>query len=218
MAIVQNPVTGRTKKKFGTAVFTKSFDKNVMRSKPLEVKNPRTEAQVNHRNKFSTAVSLVRQVKPLINEAYGKSLVTMTPSNKVTGLIMQNAFVGDPPELDHTKVMLCDFVGSMVKNVSLVAQADQVMDITWEPNTTNANELASLLSLVLFNCTTNKAIIFKDVAAREAGLASVNVPASWVGAQTALHVVTTDYDLPLAGVPRKIIEFQAGVDEASVVL
>ena len=189
-----------------------------MRAKPLEVKNPRTEAQVKHRNKFSTAVGLVRQVKPLINEVYGKSLVSMTPSNKVTSLIMQNAFAGDPPVLDHTKVMLCDFVGSMVRDVTLTGDIDQAMNITWDPNTDNANELASLLSFVLFNCTTNRAIIFKDVAAREAGLASVNVPASWVGAQTALHVVATDYVLTLAGVPRKIIEFQAGADAASLVL
>jgi hypothetical protein len=37
MAIVQNPITGRTKKKFGTAVFSKQFGKNIMRSKPLDL-------------------------------------------------------------------------------------------------------------------------------------------------------------------------------------
>ena len=42
MAIVQNPITARTKKKFGNAVFSKQFGKNVMRSKPMEVKNPQT--------------------------------------------------------------------------------------------------------------------------------------------------------------------------------
>ena len=31
MAIVQNPITGRTKKKFGSAVFSKQFGKNTMR-------------------------------------------------------------------------------------------------------------------------------------------------------------------------------------------
>ena len=217
MAIVQNPVTGRTKKKFGTAVFTKSFDKNVMRAKPLEVKNPRTEGQMRQRNKFGTTVALIKQVKSLINEVYGKSLVNMTPVNKITGINVKNAFTGEPPVLDHTKVVLCDFVGSTVSKVTLTGDVDQAMKITWEPNTVDAQELASKLTLVLFNCTTNQAIIFKDVAAREDGQATVTVPAGWVGAQTALHVMTTDYNQTLGGAPKKIVEFKAGADAASIV-
>lgn len=83
MAIVQNPITGRTKKKFGTAVFSKQFGKNVMRSKPMEVKNPQTVGQVTQRNKFATTVDLVRQVLPLINKVYAGSLSKMSPFNKV---------------------------------------------------------------------------------------------------------------------------------------
>lgn len=217
MAIVQNPITGRSKKSFGTAVFTKSFGRNVMRTKPLEVKNPRTEGQVNQRNKFATIVAIVKQLVTLINEIYGKSLTNMTPSNKVTGINVKNAFAGDPPELDHTKLQLCDFVGSMVRNVTLVAAADQEMDITWTPGTTNADELASKLTFVLFNCETNQAVIFRDAAVRQDGQASITAPAYWVGAQTALHVMTTDYNQTLDGAPKKIIKFQAGADAASVV-
>ena len=217
MAIVQNPITGRTKKKFGTAVFSRSFDKNVMRSKPLTVKNPRTEAQVNHRNKFATTVALVRQVKPLVNEVYGKSVVGMTPVNKITGINVKNAFTGDPPVLDHTKVALCDFIGSALSEVTLTGDVDQAMNITWDPNTVNEDELASKLTFVLFNCDTNQAVIFRDAAVRQDGQATVTVPKSWVGAQTALHVMTTDYNQALDGNPKKIIKFVAGADAASVV-
>ena len=86
MAIVQNPITGRTKKKFGTAVFSKQFGKNVMRSKPIEVKNPQTEGQVTQRNKFATTVFLVKQVLPLINDVYAGSLRKMSPFNKITSI------------------------------------------------------------------------------------------------------------------------------------
>lgn len=37
MAIVQNPITGRSRNKFGTAVFSKQYGKNTMRAKPLDV-------------------------------------------------------------------------------------------------------------------------------------------------------------------------------------
>ena len=217
MAIVQNPITGRSKKSFGTAVFTKMFGKNVIRTKPLEVKNPRTEGQVKQRNKFATIVAIVKQVVSLLNEIYGKSLTNMTPANKITGLNVKNAFTGDPPVLDHTKVALCDFIGSALSEVTLTGDVDQAMNITWDPNTVNEDELASKLTFVLFNCDTNQAVIFRDAAVRQDGQATVTVPKSWVGAQTALHVMTTDYNQALDGNPKKIIKFVAGADAASVV-
>lgn len=217
MAIVQNPVTGRTKKKFGTAVFSRYFDKNVMRTKPLEVKNPKTEGQVKQRNKFATIVSIVKQVAPLLNEVYGRSLTNMSPANKITGINVKNAFSGDPPVLDHTRLVLCDFVGSTIRDVTLTAQADQAMNITWTPGTTHTDELATKLTFILFNCDTNQAVIFRDAAVRQDGEATIKAPAYWVGAKTALHVMTTDYNQTLGGNPKKVIRFEAGVDSASVV-
>jgi len=62
MAIVQNPITGRTRNKFGTAVFSKQFGLNTMRTKPEGMKNPNTPAQATQRSKFLTVVYLIRQV------------------------------------------------------------------------------------------------------------------------------------------------------------
>jgi hypothetical protein len=218
MAIVQNPITGRTKKKFGTAIFSKQYGKNTMRAKPLEVKNPRTEGQVKQRTKFKTIVDLIRQVLPLINEVYAGSLKKMSPYNKVTGYNVKNAFVGEPPVLDHTKVVLCHFEGSTISNVSLTAQADQVMDIIWDPNTTEPEELTKALSFVLFNCSTGAGIVFRDVVPRSTGAASLTVPPSWVGEMTSLHVVTTDVNQKVSRKTMNLIKFKAGVDPLSVVL
>lgn len=218
MAIVQNPITGKSRKKFGTAVFSTQWGQNVMRTKPVDVKNPKSAGQVRQRSKFTTVVDLIRQVLPIINEVYAGSLKKMSPYNKVTSINVKNAFVGDPPELDHTKVVLCDFVGSTVKNVSMVAGADQEMLISWDPNTTDPDELTDLLTFIIFNCSTNDAAVFGDVAAREDGSASITLPEDWVGDQTALHVLTHDFNQQLAGNPKGIIMFKAGVDSDSVVL
>lgn len=218
MAIVQNPITGRSRKKFGTAVFSKQYGKNTMRAKPLDVKNPKTVGQVKQRNKFSIVVEMIRQVLPLINEVYAGSLKRMSPYNKVTSINVKTAFVGEPPVLDHTKVVLCDFNGSTVNNVTLIGQVDQVMDITWDPNTNEQEELDTPLTIVLFNCSTNLGIIFRDVALRSAGVASVSVPPSWVGAMTSLHIVTTDVNQKVKKKTMNLIKFKAGADAASVVL
>jgi hypothetical protein len=217
MAIVQNPITGRTRKMFGTAVFSKQFGMNTMRTKPAGVKNPNTIGQSTQRTKFSTIVYLIRQVLPLINSVYAGTMKKMSPFNKIVSINVKNAFTGDPPVLDHTKIILCDFEGSTISNVVLTSLPDQVIDFSWNPNTVNPDELASMITFIMINCTTNKVILFPDVELRSAGSAEINVPADWVGAQTALHVLTLDYSQTIAGGPKGIIKFKAGGDAASVV-
>lgn len=193
MAIVQNPITGRTRKKFGTAVFSKQFEQNTMRTKPMEVKNPRTKGQVKQRNKFSTTVELVRQVLPIINEAYDGTIRKMSPFNKIVSINVKNAFDADSVEIDHTKVVLCEFDGSTVSNVDVQAHEDQEVQITWTPNTSIKEELDSEVSFILFNKRTNEAEVYKNVAIRSLGTETVKAPSSWVGDSVALHFITFDY-------------------------
>jgi len=217
MAIVQNPITGRTKKKFGTAVFSRQFGKNVMRSKPMDVRNPNTIGQTTQRTKFSTIVNLIRQVIQIINDAYAGTLKNMSPFNKIVSINVKNAFTGDPPVLDQTKVVLCDFDGSTVDSVVLTAKPNQVLQFDWNPNTENPDELASSLTFILINCSTNAVMIFPDVALRSDATIEITAPQTWVGNMTALHILTYDYSQLLAGYPKTIIKFKAGADDASTI-
>lgn len=217
MAIVQNPITGRTRKSFGTAVFSKQFGNNTMRTKPIQVKNPKTKGQVTQRKKFSTIVELIKQVLPVINDVYAGSITNMSPFNKIVSINLKSAFTGTPPELDHTKVVLCTFNGSTVDELSVTALPNQVMKIDWEPATSNIDELASPISFIMFNCTSNEAAYFPDAALRSIGTANLTVPKTWVGALTTIHVITTDFNQVLSNEPKKIIKFKPGADLANVV-
>ena len=217
MAIVQNPITGRSRKAFGTGVFAKQFGKNTLRTKPLQVKNPKTPKQLKQRKMLATIVEVIRPLIPLINDVYAGSLVKMSPYNAITSVNLKNAFTGDPPVLDQSKLVLCTFKGSTVKNVTITALPDQVMKIDWSPGTTKPDELASLVSFVMFNCSTNEAEIFPDVALRSAGTANVTVPDTWVGAITTIHVKTYDFAQILADAPKQILKYKAQADLANVV-
>lgn len=63
MAISQNPITGRMRQKMSNVVFSTVFSQNVVRSKPLTVRNPRTTGQVNHRDYFTKVVQLCKILK-----------------------------------------------------------------------------------------------------------------------------------------------------------
>lgn len=217
MGKLKQGILGQVTGKVGNVVGAKWMNLNTIRGYQPDVNNPNTKPQMYQRSKFSTVVKLVRQVLPLINYAYDGALDKMSPFNKVTSINTKNAFINDPPVLDHTKVVLCDNIGSMVSNVTMNAEINQVMNITWEPNSTDGNELAYLLTFVLFNCDTNEAIIYKEVAARADGATSVIAPLSWVGSMTALHILATDYVSSGGIVPRRVVKFKAGNDLASKV-
>lgn len=57
---VQNPLIGRASQKFSNAIFQTWKGINVVRSKPLEVANPRSQGQTEQRDKFKAMVRLAR--------------------------------------------------------------------------------------------------------------------------------------------------------------
>ncbi|MEI6347268.1 MAG: DUF6266 family protein [Bacteroidota bacterium] len=208
MGKLKNGILGITVGKVGNVVGSKWKNINTVRIYQPQIYNPRTVSQTAQRSKFSTTVAFVRQVLPLINEIYAGSLTKMSPFNKVTSLIVKNAFVGEPPVLDQTLVKLGDIEGSEVLNVVNTGVPDQIMKITWEPNSIIQAELDSKLSFVLINCVTNKAMIFSEVAARSEGSTQITAPRSWADCDSALHVITTDYSNPVK--PKKVVKFCPG--------
>ena len=62
MTKVQNPIVGRARGSAGGMTFAKNYDKNVMRAKPFEVKNPNTTAQTTQRDFFKQVQQVVSSV------------------------------------------------------------------------------------------------------------------------------------------------------------
>lgn len=62
MTKVQNPIVGRSRGSAGGMTFTKTFGKNVMRTKPFEVSNPKTTAQTTQRDFFKQVQSVTASV------------------------------------------------------------------------------------------------------------------------------------------------------------
>jgi hypothetical protein len=222
MAIVQNPITGRTRKKFGTAVFSKIFEVNTMRTKPIEVKNPRTEAQMIQREKFATTVELMRQIIPIINEAYDGSITKMSPFNHNVSKTLKEAFDPVTHELDYSKVILCDNEGSNVEDVTMTCLANRAIDIAWDPATTDVTELAAEITILLVNADKNKIRVYNTGVIRSAGSASIIAPKKWVGDKVGIFIMATDYTSEnpqpnLPHPPRILIEYKAGFDATSIV-
>ena len=79
MAISQNPITGRMRQKMSNVVFSTVFSQNVVRSKPLTVRNPKTTAQINHREYFTKVVELCKILKKVEGVAKRSSRTGRNP-------------------------------------------------------------------------------------------------------------------------------------------
>ena len=191
MAIVQNPITGRTKKKFGSAVFSKQFGKNVMRTKPLEVKNPKTPGQVNQRSKFKLMVFVSRQLMGLIRISFQNMAIGKSAFNAFVSANIKTAITGVPGNYSIDWPLLKISKGPLFQSSNLVAAVDQAAMIkrTWNPPI-NPDDISNSdkLFTIAFNITKNEWSYGQSVTIRSAASDEQGVPASWAG--DTVHVYT----------------------------
>ena len=89
MAISQNPITGRMRQKMSNVVFSTVFSQNVVRSKPLTVRNPRTPGQVNHREYFAQVVGLCKILKTVEGVAKRSSRTGRSPKCQLIHILLK---------------------------------------------------------------------------------------------------------------------------------
>ncbi len=77
MTKIQNPIIGRASGQAGGMIFSKSFDKNVMRSRPMTVSNPNTPAQQRQREFFAELTAISKTVSP-------DTLIDLLPNKPAT--------------------------------------------------------------------------------------------------------------------------------------
>lgn len=94
MTKVQNPIIGRSRGSAGGMTFCKNLGKNVMRSKPFEVKNPKTTAQMMQRDFFAEVSKVVSGFNP-------DQLRTLFPSMP-KGISRRNALTKQISEQNQT--------------------------------------------------------------------------------------------------------------------
>lgn len=184
MAIVQNPITGRTKKKFGSAVFSKQFGKNTMRTKPIEVKNPRTPDQVNQRSKFSLIIETSREILGLIRVSFKSAANGMSAFNAFISINIKNAITGTPGNyaIDFPNLLVSK--GTLLKTPSITGSSDVAGKIkrVWAPPIDPLDPINDdLLACVAYNIDKKQWVHEFSTTKRITGTYQQTVPAAWSG-------------------------------------
>jgi hypothetical protein len=184
MAIVQNPVTGRTKKKFATAVFSKQFGKNTMRSKPVEVANPKTLLQRQQRAKFSLMVELSRMFLSFIRTGFKQVAIGMSQFNVFMKSNIKTVITGTYPNysIDFTKLIVAKGTLMGADTPEATAETGNKVAIDWIDNSGNGDAEATDNALVLIINYDKKAVKTDTISkTRVDELLEITVHASWIG-------------------------------------
>ena len=79
-----------------------------IRIKPSSVANPRTEGQVNQRNRFTVTLEFLQSIKPFIKQGYKSLAIKKTEFNAAMSYILNNAVTGVAPNftVDYTAALV----------------------------------------------------------------------------------------------------------------
>jgi len=91
--ITQNAVFGRSKQKLGGVVTTTWKGKNVVKSKPLTVANPRTANQVGQRDRVTFIVQFYRLIAGVVKPSFKSLAIGMSEFNAFSSENLKNGFI-----------------------------------------------------------------------------------------------------------------------------
>ena len=177
MAVTQNPLIGRASGSVANFVMGKWKDKHTVRSKPLTVANPRTDKQINHRNRFKMLISIYKIISTAITLGFVAVKSTMTELNGFVKANMTAAFTQNPDgsfTLDPTFLKVSEgslYLPTLASNVN-----GANVDITWPTLIPPGNSGSATDYIVVVALGSNgeaaEAVVFGDVL-RSDGIASV---------------------------------------------
>lgn len=151
MAVVQNPITGRSRNSFASAIFQTWKGKNVLRAKPLTVANPRTVGQQLQRMKLAMMVFFYRQIAGVIKIGYASQAVGQSEYNAFASEALRNAFTGSTAEMvawDFSKLLVSKGTISPTTISSVTADSEEYT-VEWPTSANMPGQSASDKAIVV---------------------------------------------------------------------
>ncbi|MFA7688186.1 MAG: DUF6266 family protein [Moheibacter sp.] len=198
MGKIGKGILGGVSGKVGNVVGASWKGIDYIRSKPLHVKNSRTEGQVKQRTKFNLVLRFLQPNLGFIQVGYKNYTNKKSQFNSAMSYILNNAITGTSPldyAIDYSLALLSrGMLSSALNGTTDLTTAGQV-DFSWDDNSTDSNANATDKSmLVVFNSDKTESVYITEGPDRSTGLAIVNIPDSWSGDTVELFMAFINED------------------------
>lgn len=180
----QNPFTGRSSGSLANVVASTYVGQNILKSKPLEVRNPKTPKQVNVREILSLSAKIARSMSACSSIAKRSARTGRNTQKTARTALIQAILarrVGTPPlmELDNVGITLS---GSGITATKLssctVDDSNGAYVATWPTSLPTGAAATDLGKVVIVHMNTGAAFQAPASVARSLGTASGTLPAN----------------------------------------
>ena len=168
-----------------------------IRIKPASVANPRTEGQVNQRNKFTITLEYLQATSDFIKVGYKAFAVKKTEFNAAMSYVLNNAVGGIAPNftIDYSLALLSRGSLSSVLNGSTDLATPGQVTFDWDDNSAEGNANVTDKSMVLvYNPSKKESISILDGADRTVGSQVVTIPNTYAGDTVELFMAFVSED------------------------
>ena len=191
MTKVQNPIIGRARGSAGGMTFAKNYDKNTMRAKPFEVKNPKTAAQTNQRDFFSQVSDVVKGFTPeQLRTIFPSMPKAMSRRNMLTKQIAENTTTDNGQKVvDFSEILTLGNASTMDFGTTTCSQAGSTITVTLDNAVKNNAEFTNQSFIAVLVNETLGAMVAPSVAAYVAtGTMDIAAPEGWLSTHT-IHAI-----------------------------
>jgi hypothetical protein len=168
-----------------------------IRIKPSSVANPRTEGQVNQRNKFSATIQFLQPNKDFLNVGFKAFAIKKTAFNSAMSYVLNNAIAGTAPNfnVDYSLALLSKGNLSTPLNGGVdLATANQVT-FDWDDNSADGNANATDKAMVLaYNPSKKESTYNLGGAQRSITSQILTLPTSYTGDTIQLFMAFVSED------------------------
>ena len=184
MGEIKQGILGGFSGKVGTVVGFIKKGKSFMRALAANVYNPRTEGQVNQRNKFAAVVSFVSNNLTFINQGFRFLAKGMSAANAAHSYNIKNAITGTAPNFS------VDYPTALVSRGKLegvlggaASSSGGGVSATWTDNSTygNARPDDKVMLLVYNDLRGESVSLLEDPATRATATVGTTLPNHFVG-------------------------------------
>lgn len=179
MGKINQGILGGISGKVGNVIGASWKGIDYLRIKPTSVANPRTEGQVNQRNKFTATLQFLQPNKEFINVGYKSFAIKKSAFNAAMSEILGNAITGIAPDfsVDYGDALLSKGSLSGVLNPVTDVSVTGEVSFSWDDNSINSNANDSDKAMLLvYNPSKKESTIILDGATRTIGTYTVNIP------------------------------------------
>ncbi|CAM1346895.1 DUF6266 family protein [Tenacibaculum insulae] len=168
-----------------------------LRIKPSSVANPRTEGQVNQRNKFTITLEYLQANKGFIKIGYKAFATKKTEFNAAMSYVLNNAVGGIAPNfmIDYSLALLSrGGLSGVLNGTTDLTNAGQV-SFGWDDNSAEGNANTTDKAMVLvYNPSKKESISILDGADRTVGSQIVTIPGTYAGDTVELFMAFVSED------------------------